>query len=580
MITIKNITMKNFMSVGNVSQAINLHNNDITLVLGENLDLGGNDNRNGCGKTTILNALSYALFGEPLTKIKMANLINKVNGKHMAVTVSFSKDGIDYMIERGRKPDTFSFINSSTPDENDNNAQGESRITQVEIEKLLGFNHLMFKHIIALNTYTTPFLNSAAGDQREIIETLLGINALSEKAEILKTKIKDTKTTIKDAERVIKNNMDFNTNIRNNVSSIQRKSDMWVTEKENKLQKLATALVSLEELDIDAEIHKHDTLAIIRDLTAKKTPITQAIASLKRTLSEYKTSEAKMINDLEKYNNNKCPSCDQELHDHDELMRALSESLLATMDKISQTTLDIETATELLNEIPEIPASPHTFYKDIKDAMQHKHTTQYTLDEILKVDESINPYADQISTLLESIIEIDNEEIETLTSLLDHQEFLLKLLTNKDSFIRKKIITQNINFLNERLEYYLTKIGLQHLVKFQPDLEVEITYMGKDLDFDNLSRGERTRLILALSWSFRDAYESLNNPINIMFVDELIDTGLDPSGVECSLSILKNMVRSGKKSIFLISHRDELLGRIDTTLKVVKENGFTSFEGQ
>ena len=100
---------------------------------------------------------------------------------------------------------------------------------------------------------------------------------------------------------------------------------------------------------------------------------------------------------------------------------------------------------------------------------------------------------------------------------------------------------------------------------------------GKEFDFDNLSRGERTRLILSLSWSFRDVFESLNMPINLLFVDELLDNGLDSSGVEASLAILKKMSRE-KRNIFLISHRDELVGRVATIMKVVKEGGYTTIE--
>jgi DNA repair exonuclease SbcCD ATPase subunit len=172
---------------------------------------------------------------------------------------------------------------------------------------------------------------------------------------------------------------------------------------------------------------------------------------------------------------------------------------------------------------------------------------------------------------------IDWERINVITKNKDHQEFLLKLLTNKDSFIRKKIIDQNLSYLNNRLTYYLDKMGLPHNVVFQNDLSVEITQMGKDLDFDNLSRGERNRLILGLSWAFRDVWESLYQGINLMFIDELIDNGLDSSGVENALAVLKKMARERNKNIFLISHKDELIGRVNNVLKVVKENNFTSY---
>jgi DNA repair exonuclease SbcCD ATPase subunit len=174
--------------------------------------------------------------------------------------------------------------------------------------------------------------------------------------------------------------------------------------------------------------------------------------------------------------------------------------------------------------------------------------------------------------------EVDWTAINELTSFKDHQEFLLKLLTNKDSFIRKKIIDQNLAYLNNRLTYYLDKLGLPHQVVFMNDLNVEITQLGQDLDFDNLSRGERNRLILGMSFAFRDVWESLYQNINLLFIDELIDSGMDTAGVEGSLAVLKKMGRERHKNVFLISHKDELIGRVNHLMKVVKENGFTSYE--
>ena len=110
------------------------------------------------------------------------------------------------------------------------------------------------------------------------------------------------------------------------------------------------------------------------------------------------------------------------------------------------------------------------------------------------------------------------------------------------------------------------------------DLGVEIQELGRDLDFDNLSRGERNRLILSLSWAFRDVWESLYHPINLLFIDEVVDSGMDVSGVESALAVLKQMARERNKSIWLVSHKDELTGRVNNLLKVVKENGFTNYD--
>ena len=213
------------MSVGNQAQAINFANKNLVLVIGENMDLGGDDAgaRNGTGKTTIINALSYVFFGEALTNIRRDNLVNKTNEKGMLVSVKFVKNNVEYVIERGRKPQTFRFFaNSIEQNVDSNEAQGENRETQHEINKLIGMTHAMFKNIIALNTYTQPFLSTKQAEQREIIEQLLGITLLSQKADLLKEKMKSTKTEITEALYKIKEEIEqYNLSNEENNHSIE-----------------------------------------------------------------------------------------------------------------------------------------------------------------------------------------------------------------------------------------------------------------------------------------------------------------------------------------------------------------------
>ena len=231
-----------------------------------------------------------------------------------------------------------------------------------------------------------------------------------------------------------------------------------------------------------------------------------------------------------------------------------------------------------LIELGTLGDCPTIQYDTLEEALNHKNTlTSLEKDlEIKAADE--NPYDEQIIELKATAVqEIDWNYMNELVRVKDHQEFLYKLLTNKDSFVRKRIIDQNLAFLNQRLTYYLDKIGLPHTVEFQNDLTVIITQLGQDLDFDNLSRGERNRLILSLSWAFRDVWENLYHSINLLFIDELVDSGMDASGVESSIAVLKRMTRERDKNVFLISHRDDLTSRVNHVLKVIKENGFTSY---
>jgi DNA repair exonuclease SbcCD ATPase subunit len=235
---------------------------------------------------------------------------------------------------------------------------------------------------------------------------------------------------------------------------------------------------------------------------------------------------------------------------------------------------------EQLNELPIIVlgTQPVTHYDTEAEAIKHSSEVANILNQIDNKSQETDPYSEQVVEMeTQALQAIDFEAINRLTRTMEHQKFLLDLLTSKDSFVRKKIIDQNLSYLNARLTHYLDKIGLPHQVIFKNDLQVEITELGRELDFDNLSRGERNRLILGLSFAFRDVWESLYSPINTLFIDELIDSGLDTMGVENSLAILKDMSRRRQKSIWLVSHREELAGRVPNVLKVVKENGFTSY---
>ena len=580
MLKLKNISVKNFMSVGNNAQGVRFDDKNLTLVLGNNLDLGGDGSRNGTGKTTIINALSYALYGEALTNIRRDNLINKTNGKGMIVSVDFELNGIDYRIERGRRPNVLRFFVNGT-EHDDQEQQGDSRETQKDIEKIIGFSHEMFKHIVALNTYTEPFLGMKNNDQRDMIEQLLGIQELSEKAETLKERMKDTRDSIKEEEMRINAIKDGNARMEKNIKEIESRSMAWEANKKNKLEEMALGLEQLNELDVDEEIAKHNTLVEIKDheanLNVLVSNITNTENSIKRSNTKLQTLEANLV----KAKEGVCPACGQEtahLDTHEEYTADLNTEI--TEERTYNDTLitkekDLKNGVEMLGPVQD---RPKTFYKTLEEALTHRNNVDNLIQSITDKNNEENPYVEQIESMKDTgIQEVSWDRINELTSLKEHQEFLYKLLTSKDSFIRRRIIDQNIAYLNHRLAHYLNAIGLPHDVKFNSDLSTEITEYGRDLDFDNLSRGERNRLILSLSWAFRDIYESLNHPMNFLCIDELIDSGLDGVGVENALGILKKMSREQKKNIFLISHREELSGRVDDVLYVIKEGGFTSY---
>lgn len=590
MFNIRTLTVKNFMSVGNQTQAVDFNRDDLTLVLGENLDQGGDDAgaRNGTGKTTIINALSYALYGQALTKIKVNNLINKTNGKNMICTVEFEKDGLQYRIERGRKPNFLRFYIEDMEQMMDDEAQGDSRKTQEEIERLLCMTHDMFKHILALNTYTQPFLSMPAAPQRSIIEQLLGITLLSEKAENLKkmlngdkqNDIKGTKDLIREEEVRIATIKQSNDKIGDTIKNLELRQKAWNKSQREKIAKLTEELDKLSHLDIATELEAHEDL---KDWKDRKVIADNLVLALEASEKELTRAEKRLDKAQKAYGiakDMKCPTCEQELHDdkHQHLIDEARREWDSADEEFRTIKEKVEKLAEDLAIDQHIGPKPDTFYAELHEAHQHQSTLNYIQQQIEQLGNEDDPYSEQIDQLKnEAMTVISYDTLNELSKLKDHQEFLLKLLTNKDSYIRKKIIDQNLSFLNNRLGYYLDKIGLPHTVEFQNDLSVEITEYGRDLDFDNLSRGERNRLILSLSWAFRDVWENLYQQINLLFIDELIDSGMDTSGVDSSLGILKKISRERKKSVWLVSHKDDLASRVNNVLTVTKENGYTSY---
>jgi len=580
MITLKNITLRNFLSIGQVTQAVNFDKQELTLILGENLDLGGDGARNGTGKTTLIQGLSYALFGVPINSIRKDNLVNRTNAKNMMVTLEFSVEGIEYKIERGRKPNVLRFYVNNSLQKGMDDAQGENKETQASIEKVIHMSSDMFKHIVALNTYSEPFLALKNNEQRDIIEQLLGITLLSEKAEVIKGMLKDTKDGIQQEEFNVKAIEEANKRVKEQIDATKRRQKLWQMKHDEDLERLAIDYQRLITIDIASELQAHKDLTIYNE---KRKAIDDLNKLIARCVAD-ETKEQKLVTKLTKeisdLKNHTCYACGQEFHDqkHEAVLAEKEKSLQeASLQFLATNTQYLEN-TQALQDLSVLGTMPVTHYDTEAQAIKHNSQLENLITQIENKSNEVDPYSEQIIEMENKALqEINFDKINKLTRTMEHQKFLLDLLTSKDSFVRKKIIDQNLSYLNGRLTHYLDKIGLPHNVIFKNDLQVEITELGRELDFDNLSRGERNRLILGLSFAFRDVWENLYSPINTLFIDELIDSGLDTMGVENAIAILKDMSRRRKKSIWLVSHREELAGRVPNVLKVIKENGFTSY---
>jgi DNA repair exonuclease SbcCD ATPase subunit len=401
----------------------------------------------------------------------------------------------------------------------------------------------------------------------------------------------------------------------------------WKQKRDKDVAELTKQLTTLSTIDITTELQAHYDRKIYDANKIELENINKTVTSLEASIKKELKVVSKLESEIKTLEDHKCYACGQDFHDDNQskVLDNKKEQLESSKTDLTQFqnnleknknsifVLGLEPTThykteaeavkhssqveniqkqidsknietdpyqEQLSEhvVVELGAVPKTHYDTESEAIEHRSTFS-NLEKAIenKVNES-DPYAEQVSEMeSQALQEINFDRINELSRMGDHLKFLLDLLTSKDSFVRKKIIDQNLSYLNVRLTHYLDKIGLPHTVVFKNDLSVEITELGRELDFDNLSRGERNRLILGLSFAFRDVWENLYFPINTLFIDELIDSGLDTIGVENAMAILKDMSRRRNKSIWLVSHREELAGRVPQVLKVIKENGFTTY---
>ena len=398
------------MSVGNVTQAVTLNQDELTLVLGNNIYLGGDGSRNGTGKTTLINALSYGLYGKALTNIKQNNLINKTNGKGMMVTVDFTYNGNEYRIERGRSPNVFHFMRDGMElGDNDveNAGQGEMRMTQFEVESIICLSHAMFKHIVALNTYTEPFLALRAGDQRELIEELLGITELSRKADALKEISKNTKEQIKEEEYSLKAKEDTNARILKSIKDIERRQKVWSNKQQTDLETLESALESLSHVDIEGELKNHALLVTYNENLAAKSTATSWINSIEADNTKQTALIERLDNEIKLIEEHKCHACGQEIHDEKqgEILTNKSTQKTEATEQLSTNETSLTEHNTLIESIGDIGKKPATFYSTLSDAYEHQSSVEKLAEQIELNKNTEDPYAEQIEDMRDSALE-------------------------------------------------------------------------------------------------------------------------------------------------------------------------------
>ncbi len=664
--------IKNFFSFGNTPEVIKFDEHNLTLVLGHNLDTNNSDtnSRNGAGKSSIVQALCYVFFGNPIGKIKVDRLINNINKKAMLVVVEFELNGVEYRIERGRKPNIFKFFKNEVEWEDE--SLGENRHTQEAINNLIGLNDSIFPHVIAMTTEVDPFLKMRAADQREVIESLLGVTQLSQKADVLTKLMANTKNSARDERARVSAIQEANKRIEEAINKANAEIVKWDDHHQSQIKELSQQIFELDTVDFEKELqllesselwekNHSDSINNLKILNNSLSQTDNDILRINKEIKDLVTISPNVIS-VDRYeidNNNinnkiskikdrqdelsnlilikkqeidnddhNCMTCGQKINnDHletiknnlssqlndlemelnnnpiliqgllDEIKKNEEDIVLIhstnennkkiLMDKRGQYEMElgplmlkkeeIENQIETIHISLDHDAQPKAFFEDKNEYYQVKALMESTLAQLESLKDKINPHIDHLNSLQNALQEVNWDTYNELDELLKHQEFLLRLLTNKESFVRKRIIDQNLFYLNQRLTHYLQIFYLPHEIIFQNDLTVDISLLGIEYDYEQLSRGERARVIMAVGFAFRDVWESLNYSCNLMWIDELADSGADSQFGEATLSQLKHFSRQGK-NVFWISHKEELKGRIDRTIMVVKENGFSSIE--
>ena len=399
-----------------------------------------------------------------------------------------------------------------------------------------------------------------------------------------------------------------------NILTIQSDiKELTLSEQSEQRELQAKKQAELKELQLSKA-------TMLRETSPKKSQLT--ISSLE--LTKLKKDLIKVEQELIHLRDTKCPYCLQKIADaeikiKDEEAKSLTLSTEISLlsEKISQLEADVEefdrSILENVQDIDEqiksftvdLPSSDISIirkqdiidkniifndqqmqlteikniltFKDLSSLLKTKGEISIIKTKIETLSKEINPHVEAYNALIaEGEVKVDIEALDELILFQEHQQFLLKLLTDKNSFIRKNIISKTIPFLNKRIAYYTEKLNLPHIVLFQPDMTCEITEFSRDLDHGNLSNGEKKKLNLSLCLSFRDVLTYLHSKVNVLFTDEIDGGAISGIDLEKLISLLKLKAWDDDISIFIISHRHEFEGRCDHNLVIRKERGFSS----
>ena len=609
---------RNFLSYPAKEVVIDLSGDFITCILGENRDTGGEDSRNGVGKSAIIDALCYVLFGTVIRGISNQKLINKMSDRGQMVTwVEFKKDEYAYRVERTERPGKLLFLRKPVDSDEDfktkegrklkfDRSEGKTETT-AKIVEILGFNITLFEYLVANSSESTEFFRLTEDQQRKVVEPLFGFTIMSTKAAVLKDDRKDRNKELVQAESAAEATKQANDRIQSQITDLESRSKTWEQKKVDTINELGEAITLLETVDVENEIsiikEMSELQESLKDVKTRIKQLETEQSSRHSTKKQHERDAERAVRDMEKaqttidaLDKSECPTCKQHWEPDPEVRTEAHSMLgnaqqagtdsLAAFEEIEKEIFDFQGAIDgehgngsVIDERIAEYADVELTYQTVEEAASAGTELEGAKTTLSKEMKENNPHIDSIAGLKkEAVKKIDDSEVQELRRLIRHYTYLIELLTKRDSFLRQLIIDRWLPILNKRIAYWLEILELPHSVKFNPDLTITIMNYHEEFDYGNLSRGQRTRLRVALNFAFQDVFEFMNYPINMLAVDELLDSGICPRGAENAVTALKEICNKKGKRVFLITHRDDIAARVDDVMRVILENNLSRIE--
>lgn len=567
MIIFKKITWQNFLSTGNVPNTIDLNKHHSTLITG----------KNGEGKSTVLCALTFALFGKPFRDITKGQLVNSINKKNCLVEIEFSVGGSNYVVRRGIKPNVFEIIQNGTLINQEAAVKDYQKVLEQQILKL---NYKTFTQVVILGSASfVPFMQLPAGQRREVIEDILDIKIFSVMNSLLKDKISETKTEISRVENLIINQ-------KQSVESQRKLIDVLINSKKDIVDNLQTSIdtnnktIQTMNDQIEAINLEIDTL---RQETQKQTSVEEYIEKARDLKTKVKSKIETCNHDVEFFSNHDtCPSCSQHIDEEykQTIITELNTKLQDSETKLSGLESYLEKMHEemkhinnVLDQIRTKNIEVSTLQNTIRALTSQNTQIQTDIDNTQQDTGNIDEEKEKLSGMIkEAMIHVEAKK--KLLEDRELQEIASTLL--KDTGIKTAIIREYLPVMNKLINKYLS--AMDFYVKFELDESFNEVIKSRNRDeftYSSFSEGEKRRLDLAILFTWRQIAKMKNSVnTNLMILDEILDGALDTGGIDYFLSIMNQF--GDNTNVFVISHKvDQMIERFDNVIRVEKKNEFS-----